>query len=124
MRFEMWLPCRCHLTKGGKIDDKIPSHVAQNMLAPWPTDRREITENTEAMFEAIERYMDAGIVTENGFFIDGDSGCFIFEGASEDIFKTTSMFGPYIHYDVKEIIPYETGKDTILESVRSQALAR
>jgi len=96
----------------------------RNMLAPWPADRREIAENTEAMLEAIERYMDAGIVTENGFFIDGDSGCFIFEGASEDLFKMTSMFGPYMKYDVKEIIPYAMGKDTILESVRSKALAR
>ena len=76
------------------------------------------------MFEAIERYMDAEMITENGFFVDGDSGCFIFEGASEDVFKITSMFGSFIHYDVKEIIPYEIGKDTILESVRSQALAR
>jgi hypothetical protein len=34
MRFEMWLPCRCHLTKGGKIDNKISSHVAQKHARP------------------------------------------------------------------------------------------
>jgi hypothetical protein len=96
----------------------------RNMLAPWPADRREIAENTEAMFEAIERYMDAEMITENGFFVDGDSGCFIFEGASEDVFKMTSMFGSFIHYDVKEMIPYEMGKNTIMESVRANALAR
>ena len=45
----------------------------RNMLAPWPTDRREIAENMEAMFETIERYMDAGMVKENGLFADGDS---------------------------------------------------
>jgi hypothetical protein len=94
------------------------------MLAPWPADHREITAHTEAMFEAMERYMDAGIVTENGFLIDAYSGYFIFEGASEDIFKMTSKFGPFIKYDVKEILPYELGKDTILVNLRSKELAR
>lgn len=94
------------------------------MLAPWPADRREILENVEAMFEAIERYMDAGMVKENGFFIDADSGYFIFEGTSEDVFKITSMFGPFTKYDVKEMIPYEMGKDRILESLRMKAVAR
>ena len=97
---------------------------SRNMLAPWPADRREIAENIEAMFEATERYMDAGMVTENGFFIDGNSGYFIFEGTSEDIFKITSFFGPYIQYNVKEMIPYEMGKDRILESLRMKAVAR
>ena len=96
---------------------------SRNMLAPWPADRREIAENVEAMFEAIERYMDIHMVTENGFFIDGDSGYFIFEGTSEDIFKITSLFGPFIRFDVKEMIPYGMGKDTILESLRMLTLA-
>ena len=68
--------------------------------------------------------MHAGMVTENGFFIDADSGRFIFEGTSEDVFKITSMFGLFTKYDVKEMIPYEMGKATILESIRSKALAR
>jgi hypothetical protein len=97
---------------------------SRNMLAPWPADRREVAENIEAMFEAIERYMDAGVVKENGFFIDADSGYFIFEGTSEDVFKITSAFGPFIRFDVKEMIPYELGKDTILESLRMKAAAR
>jgi hypothetical protein len=96
----------------------------RNMLAPWPADRREIVESIEAMFEATERYADAGMVTENGFFIDADSGFFIFEGTFEDVFKMTSMFGPFMHYEVKEMIPYEMGKGTILESLRMKALAR
>ena len=96
----------------------------RNMLAPWPADRREIVESIEAMFEAMERYVHAGMVTDNGFFIDADSGFFIFEGTFEDVFKMTGMFGPFMHYDVKEIIPYEMGKDTILESLRMKALAR
>ena len=94
----------------------------RNMLAPWPTDRREIAENMEAMFEAIERYMDAGMIKENGLFADGDSGSFIFEGTSADVLKMTSFFGPLIQYEVKEMIPYGIGKKTILESLRMQEL--
>jgi hypothetical protein len=94
----------------------------RNMLAPWPNDRREIAENMEAMFEAIERYVDAGMVKENGFFVDGDSGSFIFEGTSADVLKMTSFYSPLIQYEVKEMIPYEIGKNTILESLRMQEL--
>jgi hypothetical protein len=94
----------------------------RNMLAPWPTDRREIAENMEAMFEAIERYMDAGMVKEAGLFTDGDSGSFIFEGTSADILKMTSFYSPLIQYEVKEMIRYEKGKNTILESLRMQEL--
>jgi hypothetical protein len=94
----------------------------RNMLAPWPTDRREIAENMEAMFEAIERYMDTGMVKENGLFADGDSGSFIFEGTSADVLKMTSFYSPLIQYEVKEMIPYEMGKNTILESLRMQEL--
>jgi hypothetical protein len=94
----------------------------RNMLAPWPTDRREIAENMEVMFNTTERYMGAGMVKENGFFVDGDSGSFIFEGTSDDVLKMTSFFGPLIQYEVKEMIPYEMGKNTILESLRMQEL--
>jgi hypothetical protein len=94
----------------------------RNMLAPWPVDRREIAENMEAMFEAIERYVDAGMVKENGLFADGDSGSFIFEGTSADVLKMTSFYSPLMQFKVKEMIPYEMGKNTILESLRMQEL--
>ena len=96
----------------------------RNMLAPWSSDRREVEESIEAMFEAIERYMDVRMVKESAFFIDADSGCFIFEGSSEDVFKITSDFGPFVKYDVEEMIPYDVGKNTILESLRMKTLAR
>jgi hypothetical protein len=94
----------------------------RNMLAPWPTDRREIAENMEAMFAAIERYIEAGIVRQHGFFTDGDSGSFIFEGTSAEVLKLTSFYSPLIEYDVREIIPYEMGKNIVLESLRMQEL--
>ncbi len=94
------------------------------MLAPWPSDRRKIAENLEEMFDAIERYMDAGMVKENGFFLDAHSGTFIFEGTPADVLKITSFFSPVIKFDIQEMVPYETGKNTMLESLRMKELAR
>jgi hypothetical protein len=82
----------------------------RNTLAPWPTDRLEIAENMEAMFDSIERYMGAGMVRENSFFMDGDSGSFIFEGTSEDVLKMTSFFTPLLQYDVKEMVLTRWGR--------------
>ncbi len=96
----------------------------RNVLVPWPADRREIAVNLEEMFDAIERYMDAGMITENGFFVDAHSGSFIFEGTSADVLKITSFFSPAIEFDIKEMIPYEVGKNTMLESLRMKILAR
>ena len=96
----------------------------RSMLAPWPADRRKIAENLEEMFDAIERYMDAGMIKENGFFVDAHSGSFIFEGTSADVLKITSFFSPVIEFDIKEMIPYEMGKDTMLESLRMKILAQ
>jgi hypothetical protein len=95
-----------------------------SLLAPWSSDRREAEENVEAKFDAMERFMDAGMVKENAFFVDGNSGCFIFEGTSQDLFRMTSRFSPFIEYDVREMIPYEIGKDTVLESLHEKTLER
>lgn len=93
------------------------------MLVPRHADRRNIAENLEEMFDAIERYMDAGMTKENGFFVDAHSGSFIFEGTSGDVLKITSFFSPIIEFDIKEMIPYEMGKNTMLESLRMKTLA-
>ena len=58
-----------------------------NLLVPWPRDRREVEEDMEAKLDAMERFMDAGMIKENAFFVDGDSGCFIFEGTSQDLLR-------------------------------------
>jgi len=95
-----------------------------NMLAPWPADRREVEENAVAMFEAIDRYVDGEIVTENAFFADAESGCFVFQGTTEDLFNMTSMFSPFVKYEVQEMIPYELGKNMTLENLHTKTLAR
>ena len=96
----------------------------RNVQAPWPADRTKIAENLDEMFDAIERYMDAGMIKENGFFVDAHSGSFIFEGTSADVLKITSFFSPVIAFDIKEIIPYEKGKNVMLESLHEKTLAR
>ncbi len=96
----------------------------RNVLAPWPVDRIKIAEDLEEIFDAIERYVDSGIITETSFFVQADSGSFIFEGTSEDVLRLASFFSPVIKFDIKEMIPYKTGKDTMLESLRMKELAR
>lgn len=47
----------------------------------------------------------------------------IFEGMSEDVYNLTNAFGPFIQFDVKEIVPFEKGKSTLLDSLRMWVLS-
>jgi hypothetical protein len=76
------------------------------------------------MLEDGERYTEARIIKNHGFFMDGNSGFYIFEGTSGDVFNLTSAYGPFIQFDVKEMIPYEKGKSTLLDSLRMWLLLR
>jgi hypothetical protein len=95
-----------------------------SVAVPWPADPKRAAEIVEAMLEDGERYTEARIITDGGFFMDGNSGFFIFEGTSEDVFNLTNAFGPFIQFDVKEMIPYEKGKSTLLDSLRMWLLLR
>jgi len=76
------------------------------------------------MLEDGERYTKAGIISDHGFFVDGSSGFFIFQGMSEDVFNLTSAYGPFIQFDVREMIPYEKERDALLDSLRLLVLSR
>lgn len=94
-----------------------------NLAASGPVDPKRAAEIIEAMLEDGERFMEAGIITDSGFFMDGNSGFFIFEGTSEDVFNLTNAFGPFMQFDVKEIVPFEKGKSTLLDSLRMWVLS-
>jgi hypothetical protein len=76
------------------------------------------------MLEDGERYTEARIIKNHGFFMDGNSGFYIFEGTSGDVFNLTSAYGPFIQFDVKEMIPYEKEGDALLDSLRLLVLSR
>ena len=84
----------------------------QNPAAPWPTDPSESLKLNEMMFAAIDDLIKRGEIEEFGFFPDGRSGYTIGKGEAIDSFRNVSMFLPYVHTEVHEIIPYEKGKET------------
>ena len=86
----------------------------QNPVAPTPTDPSEALKLNEMMFAGVENLMERGEVEEFGFFPDGLSGYAIGKGEAIDTFRNVSMFLPYMHCEVHEIIPYKEGKETTM----------
>ena len=82
----------------------------QNPMAPWPTDPAEALKLNEALWTAMDDLMKNDEVTDFGWFLDGKSGCAIGEGDSVTTFTNVTMFSTYFDMTVKEIIPYEVGK--------------
>jgi len=82
-----------------------------NPAAVWPADPSEALELSEKMFAAIDEGIKSGKVEEFGFFPDGWSGYVICKGEAIDVFRSVSMFQPYMLNEVHEIIPYEKGKE-------------
>lgn len=92
-----------------------------NPAAPWPTDPSEHLKLDEKMFAAIGESIKKGEIEDFGFFLDGRSGYGIGRGESTDIFRSLSMFLPYIFCEVHEIIPYEKGKEITIALLKAAA---
>ena len=91
----------------------------QNPVAPRPTDPSEYLKMNEMMFAGVENLMKSGEVEEFGFFADGRSGYAIGKGETLDAFRNVSMFLPFIHSEVHEIIPYKEGKETSITIMKT-----
>jgi len=90
-----------------------------NPVASTPTDPSEGLKLNEMMFAAIDDLITRGEVEEFGFFPDGLSGYAIGKGEAIDAFRNVSMFLPYVHSEVHEIIPYEKGKETSIALMKA-----
>ena len=90
-----------------------------NPAAPAPTDPSESLKLNEMMFVAIDDLIARGEVEEFGFFLDGRSGYAIGKGEAIDVFRNVSMFLPYVHCKVHEIIPYKEGKETSIAVMKT-----
>jgi hypothetical protein len=90
--------------------------------APWPTDPDEAAKLNEMLFAQIDNYIKGGLIKEAGFFLKAKTGYLIAEGESIDGFRAGQEFSPFIeHVDVQEIVPYETGKETIRGVMKARA---
>jgi len=94
-----------------------------NPVAPLPTDPVESLKLLEKMFAVLDESIKRGEIEEFGFFPDGTSGYSIGKGEATDVFRSVSMFSPYILFEVHEIIPYEKGKEITIALLKAQIAA-
>ncbi len=94
-----------------------------NPNAPWPTDPAETIKLAEVMFAMIDKGLKEGGTLEFGYFPDGHSGYAIFSGETKDQMGRVFSFYPWIIAEVREMIPYETGKNTMRGVMKAQAEA-
>jgi hypothetical protein len=65
------------------------------------------------MYVQVDQHLKAGGIEEFGYFLNGRSGNSIGGAESADTFVRVSSFYPFIEADVREIVPYDTGKEII-----------
>jgi hypothetical protein len=94
-----------------------------NPIGPWPTDPAELAELSEMLFAMIDNGFKTGGLLEFGFFPDGTSGYAIVTGEAKDMFARTFSFYPWILSEVREMLPYETGKEIMSAVMKAQAEA-
>ena len=89
----------------------------------WPTDAKEALVALEGATAGGDGLLAMGAISELGWFT-AQEGYAIFEADSkEKVLGLVQGFFPYYTQDVREIVPWEAGKNAILESAR-QATAR
>jgi hypothetical protein len=94
-----------------------------NLMAPWPTDPAEGAKLNEMLYAAMDDFIKMGRVKEFGWFLDGKSGYTMIEGESIGPFTEAVSFFPFILKEVHEILPYETGKETLRGVMKARAEA-
>jgi hypothetical protein len=92
-----------------------------NLNAPWPTDPTESEKINEMLLAATDNLLKTGELLEFGFFPDGMGGYAISTGDSKDMLRRAWTFTPLILSEVREMVPYETGKEVMRELFKAQA---
>jgi hypothetical protein len=87
----------------------------------WPTDPKEVLGALEAATGGGDQLLGGGAATEIGWFTPQE-GYAIFEADSKErVLGMVQGFFPYFTQDVREIVPWEAGKNAILDSARQAA---
>lgn len=78
----------------------------------WPTDPAEGVRIVEMLLATTDNLIEAGVVKEHGYFLDGASGYTISKTESSEFLRVSQMFEPFLEQvKVEEIVPYETAKE-------------
>ena len=89
----------------------------------WSTDPKEALVALEGVTGGGDGLLALGAISELGWFT-AQEGYAIFEADSKDkVLGLVQGFFPYYTQEVREIVPWEAGKNAILESAR-QATSR
>jgi hypothetical protein len=94
-----------------------------NPMVPMSPGPAEQAQATEMLFAMLDNAVQSGQLLEFGFFADGTSGYAISAGETADIFRSTVGFYPWIVSEVREMIPYETGKEIMRGVLKAQIKA-
>jgi hypothetical protein len=89
--------------------------------AAWSTDPKEALAALEGATGGGDQLLAGGSLKELGWFTAQD-GFAVFEAESkESVLGMVQGFFPYYLMDVREIVPWEAGKQAVLESARRAA---
>jgi hypothetical protein len=92
-----------------------------NPVGPWPTDPAETAKLSEMLFAMLDKALKEGELLEFGYFPNGTSGYAIVSGAEgKDMFRRAFSFYPWIVSEVREMIPYETGKEIMRAVMKAE----
>ena len=87
----------------------------------WPTDPKAALAVLEGAAAGGDMLLQAGAIKEMGWFTSQE-GFAIFEADSKAaVIGMVSPFFPYYSPEVREIVPWEAGKQSMLESARQAA---
>jgi len=92
-----------------------------NPMAPMPTEPAERLNFTEMLWAAMDNLLQTGEIQQFGFFLDGTSRYVIAAGESKDEFSRSFSFYPFIESEVRELAPYETGKEVASGVLKAKA---
>jgi hypothetical protein len=87
----------------------------------WSTDPKEALAALEGSMGGADHLIASGALTELGWFTPQE-GYAIFEAdAKESVLGMVQGFFPYYTQDIREIVPWEAGKKSVLDSARQAA---
>ncbi len=87
----------------------------------WPTDPKQVLAVLEGAIAGGDELLKTGALKEVGWFTD-QAGYAIFEvDSKEKVLGMIQPFFPYYSPDIHEMVPWDKGKDALLESARRAA---
>ena len=87
----------------------------------WPSDPKQVLAVLEGSTAGGDHLLAGGALKELGWFTPQE-GYAIFEADSkEGVLAMVQPFFPYYDEDIREIVPWEKGKEAILGSARQSA---